>query len=247
VSHISAKFGQFQYYDEQLDRPDWRNCDVLDFGGNAGNILRHAGTAIDHRKYWSLDVSVDSIEQGQQEYPDAHWIFYDRYNLSFNPDGIRGLPIPLENERFDLILANSVFTHIAPQEMFGLVENLLGLLRAGGRLAFSFIDPNYRSWPDDYDGDNFKWRLDRINTLGGRLDVPSYLGRAANAAWFILVDDVDLYIESEQLKNYPPIYGTSFHVYHAAEFMRQAYPEAIIRAPANREMQHCCILAKRTP
>ena len=245
MSHISAKFGQFKYYDLQLDHPDWKNCDVLDFGGNAGNILKHADGAIDHRKYWSLDVSVDSIAQGQREYPEAHWVFYNRYNLCFNPAGVRGMPIPLACESFDLILANSVFTHIAPKEMFSLVDHLLALLRVGGRLAFSFIEPNYWSWPGEYDGNNFKWRLDRINSLGGRINVQAYLERVKNAKWFILVDDLDLYIETEQLKPYPSIYGTGFHVYHTAEFMRRAYPEAEIRVPANREMQHCCILTKR--
>jgi glycosyltransferase involved in cell wall biosynthesis len=246
VSHISGKGGQFPYYDIQLGGPDWKNCKVLDFGGNIGNLLRDPACTVDHRKYWSLDVSRDAIDTARRLYPEAHWLFYDRYNFAFNPGGIRDLPLPFNGERFDLILANSVFTHIALKEMLALVDDLLRLLEPGGRLAFSFIDPNYRSWPAEYSGNNFQYRLDRINDIGNRtLDVADHLERVRNGSWFILADDADLYVESEDLPDYSPNDGKSFHVFHTAGFMRKLYPHAEIREPANREMQHCCILTKR--
>ena len=245
TTHISGKFGQFPYYDIQLKHPDWKSCTVLDFGGNAGNILKDPQSTIDPRKYWSIDVSEDGIRRGRQEYPDAHWLYYNRYNFTFNPDGVRNLPLPFKNERFDLILAFSVFTHIALKEMLPLVEDLVNLLEPGGRLAFSFIDHNYWSWPVEYDGNNLKWRLEKIMERRHlNLNVQEYLERAQQAAWCILVDDVDLYIENEELADYSPNIGKSFHVYHTAEFMEKLYPGSEILTPANNEMQHCCIIEK---
>jgi len=245
TTHISGKFGQFSYYDIQLSHPNWQNCTLLDFGGNAGNILKDPNSTIDPRKYSSIDVSEDAIKLGRQEFPDAHWLYYNRYNFSFNPDGIRNLPLPFTHERFDLILAYSVFTHIALKEMAPLVLELVSLLKPGGRLAFSFIDHNYWSWPGEYAGNNLKWRLEKIiERRHINLYVPEYLERARLASWCILVDDVDFYIENEELADYSPNIGRSFHVYHTGDFMRKLYPNAEILKPANNEMQHCCIIRK---
>jgi hypothetical protein len=68
------KFGQFPYYDIQLKHRDWKNSLILDFGGNAGNILSNSNSTIDPRNYWSVDVSEDGIKLGKQKLPEAHWI-----------------------------------------------------------------------------------------------------------------------------------------------------------------------------
>jgi glycosyltransferase involved in cell wall biosynthesis len=246
VSHVSGKGGQFQYYDIQLGHPDWKNSKVLDFGGNIGNILRDPQCTIDHRKYWSLDVSEDAIEMARRLYPEGNWLFYDRYNHAFNPRGIRDLPLPFTCERFDLILANSVFTHIALNETLQLVDDLVGLLEPGGRLAFSFIDPNFKSSPAGPAVNNFQYRLDRINAIGdSSVNVAEHLARVKGSSWFILADDADLYVETEDPACDSNYGGKSYHVFHTAQFMGKLYPSAEILEPANGEMQHCCILTKR--
>jgi SAM-dependent methyltransferase len=205
----------------------------------------HPASTIVHRKYWSLDVSRDAVSLGREDFPEAHWVFYNRYNFSFNPEGIRDLPLPFKHERFNLILAYSVFTHIGLKEMKPLVEHLRDLLAPGGRLAFSFIDHAHCSWPEEYAGTNLEWRLEQIiKRRELKLNVAEYLERASGAAWCILADDIDLYIENEDLADYAPNHGKSFHVYHTAGFMRKLYPEAEIRPPVNREMHHCCIIRK---
>jgi len=132
TTHISGKFGQFPYYDIQLKHPDWENYTVLDFGGNAGNILKDPNCTIDHWKYWSLDVSKDAIDRARHEFPQAHWLYYNRYNFTFNPDGVRNLALPFQDERFDVILAYSVFTHIGLEEM---------VARAGRTFGFQLHRP----------------------------------------------------------------------------------------------------------
>src|SRR5437667_12441876 len=142
---LSEKSGQFAYFDQQLDHPDWREKVVLDFGGNTGNLLLDSHGAIRSENYHCLDVLRDAVDEGRQRFPQAHWFHYDRYNCSFNPEGIAGLPIPYMGVAFDAILAYSVFTHTAREEMRILVHELLQLLVPCGTLAFTFISQHYRT------------------------------------------------------------------------------------------------------
>jgi len=47
VAFISSKMSQFTYFSLQLGQSDWSGRDVLDFGGNVGNILRDPNSTID--------------------------------------------------------------------------------------------------------------------------------------------------------------------------------------------------------
>ena len=244
MTHISRKCGQFRYFDTQLRHPEWRDKYVLDFGGNIGNILRARESAIDEDRYWCVDVSRDAIAAGRRERPRAHWIFYNRYNECFNPDGRRGLPLPDMGRGFDYILAYSVFTHILPGEMRSLLADLVGLLNDDGVLAFSFIDPFFHSWPGEYPGDNFRWRLDRINKEGLKVDVARAAHIVRGAPWFVLADDVSVWVATERLPALSWNPGRSFHVYHARAYIEGLYPHAHVLPPAHREMQHCCLIRK---
>lgn len=70
-TRISAVYGQFAYFDHQLGYSDWTGRRVLDFGGNVGNILLDPTCTIEHDKYWSIDVSRDSITEGKRRHPRA--------------------------------------------------------------------------------------------------------------------------------------------------------------------------------
>ena len=139
MSFITRNDGQFVYFDTQLRSPNWKGKSVLDFGGNIGNVLHHPRSTIDQDKYWCIDVSRDAIAAGRKAAPAAHFIFYDRYNFEYNPDGIRNLAIPMNGNRFDFVLALSVFTHTPRSEMIELAKNLEQLLNraAGSHLLFS--------------------------------------------------------------------------------------------------------------
>ena len=244
MTHISTRFGQFRYFDAQLRHPEWKGKSVLDFGGNVGNMLRAADCTIDEERYWCIDVSRDAIARGRRDRPKALWMFYDRYNDCFNPDGRRGLPLPPIARRFDYILAYSVFTHIVPSEMRALLADLMTLLNDDGVLAFSFIDPFFHSWPGEYAGDNFRWRLDRINAAGLKVDATLAARAVRGAPWFVLTDDASVWVETERLPKLPWNRGRSFHVFHASDFIARLYPHAEILPPAERDMQHCCIMRK---
>jgi SAM-dependent methyltransferase len=229
-----VKSTQFAYFDEQLGHPEWPAKSVLDFGGNKGNLLLDPSCKIRQRDYYCVDVVREAIEMGRNAFPDAHWVHYDRYNRSFNPDGVADLLIPDLGLRFDFILAYSVFTHTTLEEMKDLVGQLESFLAPGGTLAFTFIDPHYRN--------NLEWRLDRRQGL----EAKRLVAKAEGADWCSLVNGSDLYVNSSGPWHLSPEVCATYNVYYTERFLRQQFPRAQVCPPVNGEMQHCAILRKDT-
>jgi SAM-dependent methyltransferase len=226
------KASQFAYFDEQLDHPDWHGRLVLDFGGNRGNILHDPDCEIRQQNYYCVDVIYDAIEEGRKSFPEAHWAHYDRYNCSFNPEGIIDLPVPDFAVQFDLVLAYSVFTHTTLEEMHDLVGQLEKTLVPGGKLAFTFIDPHWQ--------DNLKWRLKRLNP---DVDFEGLLDCSRRARWCSLVNN-KLFMDSNGQWPKERDSCMTYHVFYTEQFMREQFPHATIRPPVDGEMQHCCIIQK---
>jgi hypothetical protein len=243
ANFVSTRTGQFTYFSLQLGDENWNGKDVLDFGGNIGNILRDPNCKIDENRYWCVEVLEDAVEQGKQAYPRAHWVFYDRYCFSFNPRGIRNLPVPDLGKKFDYIVAFSVFTNTKLTEMLQLVSQLEAMLSENGKLAFTFIDPYYHAGQN---GSNFQWRLD-LEKERGNISIREWKDlarRAQQANWFMLVNGGDLYIENENIQPYDAESEKTCYVYHTADYMKALFPQAVILPPVNNEMQHCCVISK---
>lgn len=246
--HLSDQTVQFAYFDEILGRPTWEGKDVLDFGGNIGNLLRDPRSTIEPRRYWCVDIVREAIELGRSDFPEAHWIFYDRYNNAFNPDGARGLPIPPTPIRFDYILAYSVFTHTGRAEMEELVADLRGRLKPDGVLAFTFIDPHYTPSPSR--GSNLRWRLERLVRAGGPLDVDALLHRASGARACTLLDR-DLLLDDEPIDDARHERVRTNLMLYTPDSMASIFPDAriapppaeVYRPPARpSEFHHGCLL-----
>ncbi|HEU4390526.1 MAG TPA: class I SAM-dependent methyltransferase [Blastocatellia bacterium] len=243
TSFISNKFGQFRYFDTQLGHPDWSGKMVLDFGGNAGNILADPESRIDPGRYWSIDVSSDAIRKGGERFPESRFIFYNRHNLEFNPGGEPQLAIPDHGIRFDWILSYSVFTHTSKSEMLELISQLRGLLAPKGVLAFTFIDPRW-SVPDDplYPFCNLKWRLEKRRQVNPSVDVDALHRKGSKARWCTLVNDDDLYIDDEPERQYSAGEKHAYITLCTPQYMKSLFPEATVVPPPGHERQHCCIL-----
>ena len=227
-----VKATQFAYFNMQLDHPDWPDKTVLDFGGNRGNILHDPDCEIRLPNYYCVDVIREAIEEGRAAFPAANWFHYNRYNCSFNPEGIVDLAIPDFAIEFDVILAYSVFTHTTREEMHDLVGQLATKLAPGGKLAFTFIDPHWQ--------ENLKWRLERVNPGA---DCADALERSRGARWCSLVNG-EFFVESNGRWSNEAQSCLTYHVFYTEEFMREQFPQATIRPPVNGEMQHCCIIQK---
>lgn len=243
MAWVSRKTRQFTYFAQQLGDSIWRGKDVLDFGGNVGNMLRDPNSTIDVERYWCLDVDGEAIANGRKSFPQAHWVWYNRYCFFFNPGGLPHEKIPELPQRFDYIVAYSVFPNTLATDMMDLVSQLSGLLKKGGKLAFTFIDPHHRSWPDRYDGDNLLYRLEKVRVEeNSDIDVAAAANKARNSKWCVLVNGKDLYVETEDIRPCEQQQQVSCYMFYTVDYMKQLFPGATIQPPANNEMQHCCIL-----
>ena len=99
---ISTRVTQFPYYDQLLGKPVWKNRKILDFGGNQGCFLRSARDKLNHDDYWCMDIARPALDQGRRQFPQAHFIHYNRYHSEYNPSGLRYAPVPDCGLKFDL-------------------------------------------------------------------------------------------------------------------------------------------------
>jgi SAM-dependent methyltransferase len=228
-----VKATQFAYFDAQLDHPDWSKTCVLDFGGNKGNLLLDLACTIHHPNYYCLDIIRDAIEEGRETFPEANWFHYDRYNCSFNPEGVVDQQIPDLGVEFDFILAYSVFTHTSWEETKDLVEQLRARLAPGGVLAFTFIDPHWES--------NLRWRLEKYNSADR---IEALLATSRDADWCSLVNGTELYVNSSGTWEEAPENCITYNVYYTENFLRAQFSGAKIKKPVNGEMQHCCEISR---
>jgi len=242
MSFITRNDGQFVYFDTQLRSPNWKRKSVLDFGGNIGNVLHHPRSAIEADKYWCIDVSRDAIEVGRKAAPGAHFIFYDRYNFEYNPDGIRDLAIPVNGNRFDFVLALSVFTHTPLTEMLELAKNLEQLLNRGGRLAFTFFDPHYV--PPGSVVSNLKYYVEMRAPDLSETAIDTQVARARGARWCVLRNG-DLEVESERRENVRGNSERGYLAFYTPEYFQSLFPSGEIRTPVEPfSRQHCCVITK---
>jgi SAM-dependent methyltransferase len=249
---FSGRTLQYYHFNARLGNPDWTGKKILDFGGNVGGFLIDAPPAICKEDYWCVDLHKPALERGQRTFPQAHFVFYNRYHGLYNPTGIVGLPVPDLDQTFDFILAFSVFTYTTVGEMLDLVPQLNAMLRRGGILAFTFGDPHYDPLEDpQYDmtvtdgevgwGPNLKHRLLREKPAYPEIDVVAYILQVRNARWCTLIGN-HLIIEDAPFTNHEP--GVCYHVFHTVDFIRQLFPQAQICAPLSPLRQHWCILRK---
>ena len=233
VTHISQRQNQFLYFDELLDHPVWKGSKILDFGGNVGGFLAGAGDEVDHDDYWCLDVTKAAIEEGQQNFPRAHFVHFNRYSSYFNPDGVPYLTVPDLGLKFNIIVAFSVFTHTHEREMLELVKQLRSNLEPEGVLAFTFSDPTYDksvSNPKLPPRTGILWQFDSTSE--------SRLGWCVVINEETLLEPGDEYCQQKR-RGRP---GESYCSYFTSRYMTSLFPDAKIRPPVARETQHCCIL-----
>jgi len=240
VSFITQNLGQFPYFHKQLGWPRWRGKKVLDFGGNIGNLLAHPASRIDPDKYWCIDVSRKAIRQGQRNHPDAHFIFYDRYNFEYNPGGIEGLAVPDTGNKFDYILALSVFTHTSRAGMIETASHLRTLLERGGSLAFTFIDPHYA--PPNSGVSNLEYYLRQRLPLASSARLNQLVDQAGEAKWCTLANG-SLEVEGEWRRNGDRCRQREYLVFYTPEHFKTIFPGGEILAPVRPFIrQHCCVI-----
>ena len=242
MSFITSNDGQFAYFDAQLRSPNWKGKSVLDFGGNIGNVLHHPSSTIDEDRYWCIDVSRDAIAAGGKAAPAAHFIFYDRYNFEYNPDGIRNLAIPLSGDKFDFVLALSVFTHTPQTEMLELARHLEQLLNQDGRFAFTFFDPHYV--PPGSKVSNLKYYFEMRAPHLSETEIDAQVNTVRGARWCALANR-ELHIEDERQENVRGNSAGGYLAFYTPKYFQSLFPGGEIRTPVEPfSRQHCCVITK---
>ena len=231
---LDARTDLFLYFAEIVGERDWSDKDVLDFGGNIGGLLRDPNSTIQEMRYWCMDIVAEAIERGRGDYPRAHWLFYDLYNFRFNPYGIKGLDLPQPGQQFDIIAAYSVFTSNFEVDLVRPCPCLEQMLKLGGRLAFTFMDPD----------ETLEWRLERLHEMGANIDVPALTRLARGARWCILLNERELFVDTHEVPSLPPEDQTSCYVFHSTPYMQSLFPYAAIVAPPYATGQHCCVIER---
>lgn len=242
MTYITSCVGQFPYFDTILGHPVWQGKTVLDFGGNNGNLLSHPESTIDHDKYWCIDASKDAIDEGQRRYPKAKFLFHDCYSFGFNPGGIKDLPLPKIEQKFDYILSVSTLgTNVLKAEMLELIVNLNRWLKNGGVLAFTFVHPHHI--PEDAAVTNLQHYA---QVYGGEQMIERLAEDKKHSSWYAVTSN-KIYVESdlpdEDDEDDKERENNDLLILYTPEYMQLLFPHAEVAAPVRPlTRSHCCIL-----
>jgi SAM-dependent methyltransferase len=118
--------------------PEQFEC-VLDFGCGCGRLARQLIQQVPRpRRYLGFDLHRGMIEWCRQNLQDAapgfEFRHHDVFELAFNPNAAaRGWqPFPVGDERFSLVIAWSVFTHLLQPDVVGYLDEVRRVLAPGG-------------------------------------------------------------------------------------------------------------------
>jgi ubiquinone/menaquinone biosynthesis C-methylase UbiE len=107
-----------------------QNSKILDLGCGTGRLAAQLLPYLGEQgEYYGCDISPEVIEFCRKRYA--------RSNFHFVTSQMRKIPISLD-AHFDIIWCYSVFTHIFPDEMIGLLKECRRLMRSQGLLLASY-------------------------------------------------------------------------------------------------------------
>jgi SAM-dependent methyltransferase len=114
------------------------------FGFILANFLEHDGA------YVGVEVQRNPLEWARQRFrwlgDNYRFEHFDVYNAFYNPAGTiprDAVRLPIEEAWADVILAGSVFTHMAADGVQAYLREFRRVLRPGGIAAFSYDDRSF--------------------------------------------------------------------------------------------------------
>ena len=112
--------------------------DVLDWGCNHANFLQYLTLP---KTYMGIDTDQDVLTSNMEFWPEHRWRTYDAYNHQYRADPSLITPVwpLLDDDRFDAILAFSVFTHTDLAEFRLMCKRWKPHLAKGGDILATFI------------------------------------------------------------------------------------------------------------
>lgn len=141
---------------------------LIDVGCGSGR-LAHALRTEDRVLYSGYDVVPDLVAYAQKVCARPDWRF----------ETIRALALPEDDDSADVIVFMSVFTHLKPGEIRTYIAEAFRVLKPGGRMLASYIDPGEAS--------HSKFRLPALKQFltraAGRNVMLTRTPRATLAGW----------------------------------------------------------------
>lgn len=121
--------------------------DMLDLGSGIGRKTLPLTRYLSERgSYVGMDIVKSGVdwctEKYTKSYPNFKFELIDVYNDLYNPAGkykADEYRFPFSDEQFDLVVLNSVFTHMLPSEVENYLGEIARVLRTGGRCLISFF------------------------------------------------------------------------------------------------------------
>lgn len=116
---------------------------ILDFGGSRGNLLHFSQGGIQEKDYISIDPVMEGIEMGREEFPEAEFIYYDRWSWMYNHHGNQEINLPTITRKIDYIASFSVFSHTDFDEFVTTLKWMQTLNPE--KMVISFLDADSES------------------------------------------------------------------------------------------------------
>jgi 2-polyprenyl-3-methyl-5-hydroxy-6-metoxy-1,4-benzoquinol methylase len=126
---------KYDLYNWVNDYINFDNKKILDFGGSFGNLIASSNGNILQDNYTCLDVDKIALHEGKTNFPSAKWIWYNRYNTMYNPNGTQEWP---KLEKYDIIFSYSIFSHSSYEDLISTVGYLKTLLNKDGKIYISY-------------------------------------------------------------------------------------------------------------
>lgn len=123
---LSLRYLSFRFVRNVLMRPIVPSMKVFDFGCGWGRVQRVLLKDFPASNLWGTDVDPEVIEIARSLLPEVH----------FEVNAPRP-PLPHADESFDLVLVNSVFSHLAEPNFRAWIAELTRLLKPGAVLVFT--------------------------------------------------------------------------------------------------------------
>ena len=76
------------------------------------------------------------------------------------------------------------------------------------------------------------------------IDVAQLMEQSRGAEWCALVNGTTLYVNGNGVWTNEAETCMTYNVFYTTEFLQREFPDAEIRPPVEREMQHCCIMQR---
>jgi SAM-dependent methyltransferase len=156
---IESAVGSIRYLATHFGLPDLGGVAMLDVGCGTKFTQAFLNFDLPIGRYVGVDVYAPMIEWLRREVDDPRFEFHhmNTYNERYNPDGEplaedSRLPIG-DDERFDLIVLFSVFTHLEPRDYRLMLQMLRRYVIPDGHLFFSlYVDEQTSSGKGLMDG-----------------------------------------------------------------------------------------------